>query len=1521
MSEHDIRESYDIAIIGMNGRFPGAPTLQTFWQNLSNSVEGITFFADDELRARGVPEEYLRHPNFVKASPVLENIDQFDASFFGYTPREAQLLDPQHRLFLECAWGALEDAGYNPQTFPGLIGVFAGTSLSTYLLFNVLTNPAFSDAEHSFEVMIGNDKDFLSTRVSYQLNLRGPSLDVQTGCSTSLVATHLACEALLSFQCDMALAGGVSVNVPQRTGYFYEEGGITSPDGHCRAFDAQAAGTLFGSGVGVVVLKRLTDALQDGDPVYAVIKGSAINNDGSRKIGFTAPGVDGQTEVITRALALADVEPETITYVETHGTATALGDPIEVSALTRAFRAQTDAKQFCAIGAVKSNIGHLDAAAGVAGLIKTVLSLYHRQLPPSLHFTQPNPKIEFADSPFYVNASLQPWQAGNTPRRAGVSSFGIGGTNAHVILEESPDEAAQPNSVARPWQLLLLSARSETALQTATADLATHLQDHPDLPLSAVSYTQQTGRKRFPYRRAIVCQDRADALEKLTKLPPQQVFTTYQEAKERPFVFMFPGGGAQYPHMGQGLYQQEPVFRQAVDQCLAILRRLGYHETFFTQSPSPNNQRFNNTSVALPILFTVEYALAQLLMAWGIRPSAMIGHSMGEYTAACLAGVFSLEDALAIVVKRGQLFEQLPEGGMLSLPLPTHELQPFLNGHLSLAAVNGPNQSVVAGPAEAIAALATKLESQEIEFRHLQINVAAHSAMVDLIVPQFTQFVEKLSLHPPQIPFVSNVTGAWITAEEATDPIYWSHHLRQTVRFGDGIAALLAEPGYAFVEVGPGHTLSTLARLQTPPARTQTIVQTMRHLHDKTDDNAFLLAAMGKLWAIGAEIEWQQVAGGNPGRTHLPTYPFERQRYWIEPGHKNGSAAGSRPTGKLPNITDWFYAPTWQRTPALAPLNKAGLTAEKRRWLIFDEGEYGLELAYQLQDANQEVVRVIVGRRFNNGRYYELRPSVRADYDALMRELHQKELLPDVVLHFWSLGGENNDFAQTQEHGLYSLIYLVQALTAYKIAHPVSLWCITNHLQQIESQDVINPAKWTLLSPCKIIPQEYEQITCYCVDVSAAHKEQWAAQLIKEVLSPPSEHVLAYRGSHRWVQTYTPYPVSADSEQPWPLRQNGVYLLTGGLGQIGLLLADYLSRTVNARLVLLGRSGLPEREQWQQYLLSHAESDETAQKIRKVQAIEARGGQVLVLAADVMNQGALQTAVSRAHSHFGALHGVIHAAGLAGEKTIKLLPDVDSQSCEQNFQAKVHGTYALRQALKGQSLDFVLLFSSNTSVLGGLGATAYAAANSFMDGFAVQESAVSGRWISATWDGWLTDETASLSKTFQTSIDQYAMRPEESVEAFRRVITAVTTPHIIISSGDLPGRLNLWINQSGNEPETPNAPLHPRPTLTTNYAPPEDERQELIAQVWAELLGIEQPGIHDNFFDLGGNSLIALKVISRLKKTLQREIPVVSLFEGPTIYALAELLGQDEGKQTGYDTSKDRGERRRQQHHRKTNQG
>ncbi len=897
-----------VAVVGMAARVPGARDPETFWENLQAGVESVETLTREELEARGVDPALLDDPAYVYRSSALEGAGEWDAGFWGFSPREAAVMDPQTRHFIELCWEGMEKAGYAPGTFPGPVGVFGGCGPNTYMMFQLLGDPAVLREMGFFLVRhIGNDKDFLATRASYHLNLTGPGVGVQTACSTSLTAIHLAVQSLLAFECDMALAGGVTITFPHRLGYLFQEGEILSPDGSCRAFDADSEGTVLGDGGAVVVLRRLRDALEAGDTIHAVIRGSAMNNDGSAKVGYLAPSVEGQARVIAEALAVADVSADSIGYLEAHGTGTRVGDPIEVAALTEAYRAHTDRTGYCWMGSVKTNIGHLDTAAGVAGFLKAALAVRDGVIPPSLHFQAPNPGLALESSPFRVPTEAVPFPESPHPRRAGVSSLGVGGTNVHVILE-APPAPVPSDPDFRSRHLVVLSARNRAALERASARLVDHLEGEMEreargeavAPLADTAWTLQAGRARLKVTRTLVARTREEIIDALLTGDPERIEDHEGDDETRSAAFLFAGGGAQYAGMARDLWEEEPLFREEMDGLLAHLRD-GLGETALHQrvagllglhgAPPLPKEEEERPSVALPALFMVQLAQARLWMSWGVTPSAMIGHSMGEYTAAVLAEVLSAEEALELVVLRGRLFERVERGGMLSVPLSEEDLRALLaemegggGEALSVAAVNGPELTVASGPVAAIEALEGLLGERGVEGRRIHIEVAAHSSMLEPILEPFRTRLREARLSPPVLPFVSNLTGGWITPAEATDPEYWVRQLRETVRFSHGLERLLDDPSQLLLEVGPGRTLATLSRLHPARAESQEIFTSIRHPDESVEDDRYMLQVLGRLWQRGVEVDWEGVHdGARRHRVPLPTYPFERDVHMVEP--------------------------------------------------------------------------------------------------------------------------------------------------------------------------------------------------------------------------------------------------------------------------------------------------------------------------------------------------------------------------------------------------------------------------------------------------------------------------------------------------------------------------------------------------------------------------------------------------------------------------------------------------------------
>ena len=879
------------AVIGMAGRFPGASDLNGFWENLCAAKESISFFTPEQIDP-AIDPEVRNHPNYVPAKGILENAEMFDAGFFGITPREAEIMDPQHRVFLETAWHALEDAGYSPDRTDGRIGLFAGMSNTTYYHHHVMSRPDLVKRFGPFQAMLLNEKDYLTTRTSYLLDLKGPSVNVYTACSTSLVAVCHAWDSLMSGASDLALAGGISVVCPLNNGHLYTQGGISSKDGHCRPFDQQADGTVWGNGVGLVVLKRYEEAVADGDRIYAVVRGCGLNNDGADKVSFTAPSVEGQFQAIARAQQEAGISPEKISYVEAHGTATPLGDAIEIEALNQAFGDNGTRKHACWIGSVKGNIGHLDTAAGIAGFIKAVLCLKHQQIPPTVHFQAQNDNVAFQNGPFVVTDRLINWDTGGRSRFAAVSSFGIGGTNAHVILEQAPEQK-ETTPTDGPI-LLVFSANSEPALERLTDQLAAHFKENPSQSPADAAFTLQTGRHDFAHRRTVVCENLTEAAAALENRQGAGIRTAVCKRKETPVVFMFTGQGSQYPGMGRGIYDRYPVFRSAIDQCADLVRQetgTDLNEWFNAgKTDKDAARRLTETATTQPALFVLEYALARLWMSWGIQPAAMIGHSIGEYTAACLAGVFSLEDAIRLVVARGQLMQNQPPGAMMGVSLAEEEIGPWIEKPVWLAAVNAPRRCVLSGPSEAINELHQRIKQQRaengapIQSTLLHTSHAFHSEMMDPALAPFTALVEKTRLHPPQIPFISNLTGDWMSTETATDPSYWARHLRHTVRFSQGIATLIQDLEPVFLEVGPGNTLTTLSRQHFTAETQARAVSCLSHARQDEPDEQMILSALGQLWVSGVRTDWKGFWQHQQQRKiQLPLYPFEPHRFWIDP--------------------------------------------------------------------------------------------------------------------------------------------------------------------------------------------------------------------------------------------------------------------------------------------------------------------------------------------------------------------------------------------------------------------------------------------------------------------------------------------------------------------------------------------------------------------------------------------------------------------------------------------------------------
>ncbi|HET8643093.1 MAG TPA: SDR family oxidoreductase [Pseudonocardiaceae bacterium] len=1493
MSEHIAGEvsGNDIAIVGMSGRFPGASGVAELWANIRAGRSTITRFTDDELRAAGVSDELLADPAYVKASPCIDGIDQFDAGFFGFSPKEAQILDPQHRLFLEHTWEALEDAGCDPTRFDGAIGVFGGSAMSHYLTNN-LVPAGMVDAMGQLALGLANDKDSLTTRVSHTLGLSGPSYGVQSYCSTSLVAVCAAATSLANFECDLALAGGVAINVPQRVGYLYQQGGISPPDGECRPFDAAGLGAPLGSGVAVVALRRLEDAIADGDQIYAVIRGWAVNNDAGRKVGFTAPGVQGQAAVVSEALAAAGLSPSDIDYVEAHGTGTALGDASELAALQQVFRGLS-----CLIGSVKSNFGHLDRAAGATNLIKAALSLQFDEIPPSLHLATPNTQLGTGDAKLEVVTELRRWpRRDGRVRRAGVSAFGVGGTNAHVVLEEAPAVARQ--EVPARAELLVWSARTAAAAE-AMAERLTGYLDAADFPhrLADVAHTLQSGRQVFTHRRILVASTPTEAA---AALRDGAVLGRTDSRSDREVGFLIAGTGEQYPGMAADLYRTEPVFREMLDECREALRgHLGVDpvadflrertaadaaslSALLGRGTDTSQDACASTRVLQPALFAVEYALAQLVRSWGVEPTVLAGYSLGEYVAACLAGVFALDDALALVAHRAQLIDALPAGCMGAVPLPAAEVRERLDRAgltgVDIAAVNGPELTVIAGDPDAFAGARTLFEDGSVPCRPLATTHAFHSRMLEPVRAELTGWIaSNVTLNAPEIPYVSNVTGEPITAGQATDPGYWAEHMCGTVRFDSVLSTLLAREDLALLEIGPGQSLSAMARghRACPPDRWALMIPTLPAAGDPRPGGAVVAEAIGRLWLAGVPVDWPAYQDGRPvTKVGLPGYPFQRERYWIDPPAPGQAVAPAQPAQIAEPVAEAVPAAAPATVPAKDELKTGHVEVMAPAWtpsepaeriepaarciVLADTGGIAEALAETLTREGTEVVLAPAGtdgtaQGTGDGTHtvVDLRLLDRPDAPE------QEAVLPvAAMLDAWgNAGGDSTRIVVVTRGG--------QSVNAG------------------ESPAIGHAAVATL--PL-VANQEYLNLDCRAVDIDPGHCVVDSAAVVAAELRRPSGDVLAaYRGGQRFAREYK-LAQQAERTRQEPvaaIRAGGTYLVTGALGDVGLIVAEHLARSGAGRLVLTSRGGAPDTPGDARY--------------EGVARLRALGTEVLTPRVDVTDPDAMR-AVIAGLTDGGRLDGVIHAAADTVRETFKPLRDLDAETVGRHFGAKVTGARVLEQVLDelpaAQAPEFCLVFSSTSSILGGITFGSYSAANAALTAMGQRNHArhqageTAVRWVAASWDTWACT-LERMEGGLGAAMIAHSMSTGEALAALDRML-ADPRPSLVVAAGGLDDRLP----RATSAELTAGGEKFPRPELPQPYSPPMTATERALAELWADVLGIEPVGTKDNFFDLGGNSLVALQMLALVKKQFGISVPTVVLFEAPTVNKLAATLDE-----------------------------
>lgn len=1489
-------DALSVAIVGMSCRMPNASSVDEFWVNLRDGIESVRELTVDEMLERGThPDEFLR-PDFVPYGSYFVDRSSFAGKFFGYSPREVELMDPQHRLLLECVWTAIEDAGYPPRSLRVRTSLFTSISLSSYLLFNLLGSLPKDRPDERFQAMIGTDKEFAATRISYKLNLRGPSLAVQTGCSSSLVAVHLAVQSLLTHECDLAIVGAASVGGDSGAGYRYVRDGILSEDGHTRSFDASASGTVFGEGGGVVVLKRLEDVDTDHNHVYAVIRGTAVNNDGRAKVGYTAPSIEGQADVIKHALNISGLTADQIGYVEAHGTATKIGDPVEISALTKAFRETTDKLGFCGIGSVKSNLGHLDAAAGIAGLIKTCLILKHRSLVKSLNFTSANPAICFEETPFYVVQKFAPWPT-DGPARAGISSFGIGGTNAHLILEEHRLPPRCPKPLTR--EIVALSAESDAELDRAQDDIVRFLEEASDIDFLNLVYTLNVGREGLRVRRAFMPETRSEALEMLKEGRGFQSGIV-NSGPAPAVVFMFPGGGSQYSEMGRGLYRSERLYRDTIDRgnrCLLDWTGIDHRSILFEGKTEGS---LTSSTIGLPCLFMCEVALAILLMERGVEPTYLIGHSLGEYAAAHLAGVFTFEEALDLVLFRGRLLDELPSGAMLSIELSEAELMPLLIHGVSIAAVNSPRRCVVAGPIDRIRDLQDRLAGRECHVSRLHINVAAHSPLLDPVLDRFREKVESLNPRRPSIPIVSSLTGNWLSDEEATSTDYWVRQLREPVRFASGLTKLASDSHSYFFEVGPSNVLQTYLS-ETCPSEPSSAV--MRHLRNPVSDEEHFYLALAKAWAGGVRINWERFYESRErSRISAPTYSFEKQMYWV----KNAQASELRQasTGPVHSSYEAYWVPFSLTSYTRHDAGRSNV------WVIFSMSEACLSAfrnaVTSWKPSDCELVFVhqtdVYAQLDDNN--FRVARDIQSNYEELLGTLRDrfKGPLTLVVLDGSAAQSGSNGaaFATKPSVGdeLSSLICILRA--AAKALDQAARNCdIAVVCFEAARRSLLDDrlTEYLPLGQCAI-----QEGRCRRFKVIYASAEQTIGlaqdtnvkKVLEELDSGQLEPEILLMGEARYVRRYRPLDL-IPSNRPSQDPAQPVYLLIGGFGRIGRSLAEFLTERGPCTLIIVSRSGSVREDH------RNTSEDDSAGNTHAaprhgawLSLLRGRGARVEVHVLDIARRADTLAFLDGVYRRYPKLDVIFHLAGLGGETSMGLIDDLTPDMYRQQLAPKADGVIHLSEGLLGRSYGLCVAFSSTASKFGGVGIAAYAMANSRMDAIVTSQYEREGRrWLSIGWDAWVDDGQEHVLKYGVSSLDKYAIGFRTAFETLWKLIGSTHSGAVLVSSQSPSSRIASILDSQNLSSREGTETCNTRRSLTTAFASPTTELELAMATVWSRILGLEQVGIDDSFFEMGGNSLIALRLVSRLRDELALDLNVLTLFQSPTIRRLAANL---EGK-------------------------
>ncbi|MER0239565.1 beta-ketoacyl synthase N-terminal-like domain-containing protein [Fulvimarina sp. MAC8] len=1472
-----------VAIIGMAGRFPGAEDIDAFWRLLDAGQCGLRSLSVAELQEAGVDAIQGERGEYVPVWGGFDDPTGFDAEFFGYSPRDAALLDPQQRVFLECAYHALEHSGHGGRDTKDRVGVFAAGSLNSYFA-NVAMDASHNGAVDPLHAGLSNVGGMMASRVAYHLDLRGPSVGIQATCSSALVAVHLSMRALLARETDIAIAGAASVLTPRPIGYTHSAGGIAASDGTCRPFDAAAGGTVFTNGVGALVLKRLGDATKDGDTIYAIIRGSAIGNDGSAKVGVTAPSVSGQAAVLQSALETAAIDPASIDYFEAHGTGTALGDPIEIDALNRIYgKAFMSAGRTCAIGSVKGNLGHMDAAAGMGGIIKAILAMQNGKIPPSINFDRPNPRCRFDAGPFRVAKEALDWpETDDRPRRAAISAFGMGGANAHLIIEQGSRPAgAGPLDAADIPVLLPLSARNPEALEIMRHDLATHLEGSSAPALADAAYTLQTGRRDMPHRLAVLARQPRQAIEALRAGEAPTLVSGQPLSGEPSLIFLFPGQGVQYRGIAGGLFRSEPVFREALEACLDLAPNELDLRALLLSPDEADPHAPERTQATQPALFAFEYALARMLCEKGLAPRALLGHSIGEYAAACLAGVFTLEDAMHVVCERGRLMQSCEPGSMLSVALTPAEAQNIVSQDVELAAINGPRSCVLAGTKDAIAKLADQFDRSGLGCRLLRTSHAFHSFMMEPVAEEFAKVLATVALNRPQRDIVSNVTGNWLTDEQATDPAYWVEQMRRPVQFGPGIASLMTLDSPVFLECGPGSTLTRLAHQQSVEnSRAFAVIPEAQSSADTSDG---IRLALGALWTAGLDIDWARVQTiERPRRVGLPGYPFQRRSHWIAPPtHKmDGTHLGDAAVDgslRLKRPRDWFSQPVWSRKTVPAPCARR----KSKRWLLINASD--VTQAAGEFPAGVETIAVERGQEFaalSGG--YVLDFHNADHYRSLFADLAARDSMPDQIVCAAGLADGEADAA------MRSAIALGQALAGLDDA-PGVLTIVGSHMHRVIGNEETDPRMAGLPASLIALSQEIGPVECRSLDLA---DRQWPVAGLAGYLASPFDdrlRVAALRNSYLWVAGHEAMPLEVPETVP-ALQKGATYLVAGDVSEgLGMVYARAIVRDLQGKAIIVTRPGLPAPSEWEGWLATHTPHEPICRLIRSLRQLGNPGEDFLVLSGALDDADWLKASLSEAQAAFGSIQGVFECFAM-GDAFHCPLGELDAERLAAPWRAKAGAISALSAALEGLQPQFVLVQSSLSTLVGGPGLVAYAGANGFLDAFV---EARTGRnkpvWQAINWDHYRPDE---LDREAAGGFYANAL---DSDEVWRSTQAVLANPHVaraIVSPFALAARIKDAIGPQ--TPATVSTVTTPAPASRPSGKPfvaPGDEIEVSVAKVMGELLGIEKVGADDNFFELGGHSLLAIQVVTRLRNEFGIDLPMRALlFEAPTVSGIASVL-------------------------------